>query len=102
MSKLESVYQAKLIERIKRRFPSCVVLKNDEQYQQGIPDLLVLHHEKWAMLEVKRDKIEMEHPGPNQEHWVNRLDRMSFAAFICPSNEQEVLDALQQSFESGR
>lgn len=102
MSKLESEYQAKLIGRIKARFPECMVLKNDEQYLQGIPDLMVLHGERWGALEVKRDEKEMANPRPNQQHYVTLLDRMGFAAFICPSNEQEVLDALQRSFETDR
>lgn len=101
MAKRENEYQAKLIKKIEQRFPGCFVMKNDEQYRQGTPDLTVLHGDSWAVLEVKRDEEELKKPIPNQAHYVDRLDKMGFAAFIYPSNEQEVLDALQRSFETG-
>lgn len=100
MVKRENEYQAKLIPRIKERFPGCMVLKNDEQYIQGIPDLTVLTEDGWGVLEVK--KSEKEPKQPNQDHYVDRLNNMGFSAFINPSNEQEVLDALQRSFEIRR
>jgi hypothetical protein len=46
----ENQYQAKLIKKIKARFPGCVVLKNDPIYQQGVPDLIVLWKDFWASL----------------------------------------------------
>jgi hypothetical protein len=39
---------------------------------------------------------------PNQDYYVEQLDEMSFAAYIYPENEEEVLSALQQAFESPR
>lgn len=101
MSKREIPYQADLIKRIKARFPGCEVLKNDPQSNfQGIPDLTVLTEDGWALLETKRG--EKSPKRPNQDHYVNRFDQMSFSAFINPSNEEEVLDALQRSFEVRR
>lgn len=97
---LENTYQAQLIRRIKDRFPGCVVLKNDSSYQQGIPDLTVLYGEQWAMLEVKLGPHATIRP--NQEYFVEQLDTMSFAAFIHPDNEEDVLNALQSTFESNR
>jgi len=97
----ESEYQGQLIKRIEKRFPGCFVMKNDEGYRQGTPDLTVLYGPHWAVLEVKRDEAEMKRPVPNQEHYVNRLNDMGFSAFVFPSNEAEVLDALQRSFEAG-
>lgn len=98
MGRLESVYQRGLIKRIKARFPGCEVLKNDEQYIQGIPDLTVLHGSGyWALLETKRG--ENAPKQPNQNHYVERFNSMGFAAFINPSNEEAVLDAIQQAFE---
>lgn len=103
MPKRENEYQRKLIKTLESRFPGCFVMKNDEQYRPGTPDLAVLHHDKWAMLEVKRSEEERKKPGPNQEHYVDTLRKMGgFAAFIYPSIEEEVLDALQRSFETGR
>lgn len=98
MGKLENVYQRGLIKRIKARFPGCEVLKNDEQYIQGIPDLTVLSTTgRFGILETKRD--ENSPMRPNQEYYVARFNEMGFSAFINPNNEEEVLDALQQSFE---
>jgi hypothetical protein len=97
---LESRYQALLIGKLNRRFPGCFVLKNDASYLQGIPDLLVLFGTKWAMLEVKADPDSPRQP--NQEYYVELFGEMSFAAFICPENENEVFDDLQQTFCPGR
>jgi len=93
----ENQYQAQLIKRIKSRLPGCQVLKNDPSYKQGMLDLTVLHGPRWASLEVK---ISPRSPRqPNQEYYVNQLDEMSFAAFINPVNEEEVLDALEEALE---
>lgn len=100
MTPRENAYQGKLIKRIKERFPTAMVLKNDEGYLQGIPDLMLLWQHRWAALEVKRGEDEMRNPGPNQAYYIDLMNDMSFAAFICPSNEEEVLDALQRSFET--
>ncbi len=96
----ENQYQAKLIKKIKDMFPGCIVLKNDASYQQGIPDLIVLWENYWAGLEVK--PAEEFYAHPNQVHFIHELDKMSFAAFIFPENEEEVLNALQQAFKSPR
>jgi len=94
----ESQYQMKLIRKLKRLFPGCLVLKNDASYVQGIPDLTILFGQCWAMLEVKAELNSRRRP--NQERFVRQLDEMSFAAFICPQNEGVVLDELQAAFES--
>lgn len=92
----ESLYQAKLIDKLHRMFPDCVILKNDSSYLQGVPDLIILYGERWAMLEVKKSRNTTTEP--NQEYYIRMLNEMSFAAFIDPSTEEEVLYALQQSF----
>jgi len=97
---LERDYQRDLIVEIKHRFPGCIVIKNDPTYIQGFPDLLILHHDKWAALEVKASLTAREQP--NQRHYVEQLQNMSFAAFICPENEEEILDALQHAFQPRR
>jgi hypothetical protein len=102
VGKRENQYQSQLIKRIQSRWPDAMVLKNDEQYIQGIPDLTVLHPDGWGALEVKRDEKEAASPGPNQQHYVDWLNDRGFAAFVHPSNEEEVLDALQRSFEVRR
>lgn len=94
---LEREYQAQLIRQLKRLFPNCIILKNDTRHIQGIPDLTVLYGERWAMLEVKASARAAVQP--NQEYYVNALNGMSFAAFIHPGNEEEVLRDLQHLFE---
>lgn len=98
--KLESKFQAELITELKDIFKGCMVLKNDANYIQGFPDLLVLYKNKWAALEVKRD--EKASRQPNQEYYVDILEDMSYAAFIHPGNKEEILDELQRSFSSRR
>ena len=39
---LEKDYQAKLIAKIKKRFPDSMIMKEDANYKQGIPDLIIL------------------------------------------------------------
>jgi hypothetical protein len=92
----EPEYQARLIKRLQYMFPGCFVLKNDAQYMQGVPDLLVLYKHNWAMLEVKVSGD--AHHQPNQEHYVHQFDDMSFGAFVYPENEEEVLRDLQLAF----
>lgn len=99
-SKLERDFQAKLIMELKARFPGCMVLKNDSSYIQGIPDLLILHKDRWATLECKRSTTASHRP--NQEYYVGLMDEMSFSRFICPENKEEVLHELEQSFQSER
>lgn len=95
---LESDFQASLIVDIKNRFIGCFVLKNDPNYIQGFPDLLVLYGNKWAALEVKRS--EDERRQPNQDYYVRILNEMSFARFVYPANKEDILNELQQAFES--
>lgn len=94
----EAQYQAKLIRKLKRMFPGCQIFKNDPQAQQGILDLTILWGCCWAMLELKVS--ESAPRRPNQAHYVQAFDKMSFASFIYPENEEEVLDALQEAFGS--
>ena len=96
----ESQYQALLIKKLRLMFPGCVIFKNDSSYIQGAPDLTILYRDNWASLEVKRSASESTQP--NQDHYIETLGEMSFAAYIYPENEQEVLSALQQAFEPPR
>jgi len=98
MAERENRFQANLIKELKERFPGCVVMKNDANYIQGIPDLLILFNNKWAALECKRSRNAKHQP--NQDYYVEKMRDMSFAAFIFPENKEEVLDELEQSFYS--
>lgn len=95
---LESKFQAELIKKLHKRFPDCIVMKNDPNYIQGVPDLLILHNDAWAALECKKSKTASVRP--NQSYYVEKMNRMSYASFICPENEQEVLNELERAFKS--
>lgn len=91
----ELAYQDSLIRKLKELLPGCEVIKPDPKRKQGMLDLLILFQSRWGMLEVKRDK---DAPfRPNQEHYIERFGRMSFAAVIYPENEKEVLAQLLQA-----
>lgn len=91
----EAQYQSELIKKLRLLFPDSVILKNDPGYLQGVPDLVIFHGDRYAFLEVK---VRANAPTrPNQKYYVELLNDMSFAAFIYPSNEEEVLRALRRA-----
>lgn len=98
MARLERDFQSNLIKELKVLFKGCVIIKNDPNYIQGIPDLLILYNDRWAALEVKKSRT--AHHQPNQEYYVEMMDKMSFAAFIYPENKEDVLYELQQTLLS--
>jgi hypothetical protein len=92
----EVVYQGKLVEKLKKMFPASFILRPDPTDFQGIPDILILYGDRWAMLECKLSsnaKIQ-----PNQDYYVNLFNAMSFCAIIYPAIEEMVLDDLQFAF----
>lgn len=93
----ERVYQARLIKRLKSEFPGCIVLKNDPNYIQGIPDLIILYDGHWAALEVKKSKNSRRQP--NQQYYIDKLDSMGYANFISPDNEEQIIGELQRTFQ---
>lgn len=94
-SRLESGFQDKLRDEIKALFPGCMIFKMDQI--QGIPDLLILFKNKWASLENKKSATAKRQP--NQEYYVNLMNKMSFSRFICPENKDEVLNELKTFFK---
>ena len=92
----ESEFQAHLIKRIEEELlPGSLVIKNDPNYRQGMPDLTVFYLSRWAFLEVKASEKSKERP--NQRYYIERWSKVTFAAFIYPENEEEVLNALQSA-----
>jgi hypothetical protein len=91
----EAQYQSELIRKLRLLFPDCIILKNDPGYLQGIPDIVIFHENRYAFLEVKVS--ERARTQPNQDYYVRKLNEMSFAAFVYPSNEEEVLCALERA-----
>ena len=97
MAKLESKFQKELMDEIRSLYPGCVIIKNDSSYIQGFPDWTILYKDKWAVLEAKREKNAKKQP--NQEHYVEKLDNMSFSRFVYPENKDEVLSKLERVFK---
>lgn len=92
----EMQYRMRLIIKLREIFPGCIILKNDPSFMQGVPDIIILFFNMWAMLEIKIS--ERAHKQPNQEYYIDLLNTMSFASFINPQNEEEVLYDLQLAF----
>ena len=100
MSKLESRFQKEFIDEVKARYPGCIALKNDSSYIQGFPDWTILHEDKWAVLEMKKERGAKKQP--NQEYYVNKLNDMSFSRFVYPENKDEVLNDMDALFKCKR
>ena len=92
----ESDFQSNLKKKIKKRFPGSMILKNDPSHLEGVPDLLVLHQDKWAALECKNKS--KAHKQPLQPYYISKMNDMSYASIVSPENEKEVLDELDELF----
>ena len=95
---LENKFKTKLIKELKELCPGCFVFHSDPNEIQGFPDLIILYKNKWAALEGKKSSCAS--CRPNQKHYVEKMNEMSFASFIYPENKEEVLHDLQQTFRS--
>lgn len=95
---LENKFKTNLIKELEEMFPGCIVTHLDPNEIQGIPDLLILYKDRWAVLEGKKS-VNATH-RPNQDYYVNLMNEMSFASFIYPENKEEVLYELQQAFRA--
>lgn len=95
---LENAFQASVVKEIKKRLSGSIVMKTDASQKQGIPDLLILHNNKWAALECKKS-ADAKHQ-PNQDYYVSKMDSMSYARFINPENRKEILNELCETLES--
>lgn len=93
---LENKFKTKLIGELKQMFPGCIVTHLDPNEIQGIPDLLILFKNKWAVLEGKKSATASNRP--NQSYYVKLMGDMSFASFIYPENKDEVLADLYRYF----
>lgn len=94
----ERDYQRNLIAKLKNMFVGCLILKNDPTYIQGIPDLSIFYHDRYAMLEVKIDGS--ANIQPNQEYYINWINQTGgFGRIIFPENEEVVLNELEEYFK---
>lgn len=93
----ENKYQAYIIKKLQNEmFPGCLVLVNDPNHIQGIPDLTVLYKNKWAFIETKDYKGAKQQP--NQLYYIKTANEMSFGRFLFPEDEDVVLYELWQHF----
>jgi len=97
---IESQFQRNLIVQLELLYPGAVILKNDANYIQGIPDWTILYRNRWAMFEAKRS-INSPH-RPNQDYYIGILNKMSYASFVYPQNKEVFLDELQQALRLRR
>lgn len=100
----ENEYQMHIVNRIYEtlrgnRLTDVLVIINDPNYIQGIPDLSVFYRPtgKWGMLEVKMSADAEERP--NQRFYIEHWGEAIFTSFIYPENEEEVLLALQRNLQ---
>jgi len=94
----ESAFQAQIRKEIENRYPGSIVVKLDPSNRQGLPDLLVLNKNHWAALEVKISG--KAHHQPNQDRYIERMNKMSYASFIYPENKKEVYGEMEKLFKS--
>lgn len=92
----ESKFQSNLKKELKSMFPGCIITKLDSGDIQGIPDLLILYKDKWATLENKKNAKASKQP--NQDYYVDKMNKMSFSRFIYPENKDIVLNELKDRF----
>lgn len=94
---LESKFKTKLINEIGNKLKKdYYIFHLDPNELQGAPDLLILYEGKWAALEGKQDSGSSKRP--NQEYYVNDMNRLSYASFISKDNKEEVLNGLYEAF----
>lgn len=97
MAARESKFERDTCKELKKRYPGCIIEKNDAGYIQGIPDRSVYFGPKYAMLEFKRS--EKATRQPNQEYYIGKINDMGgFARFIFPENKERVLNELDKFF----
>ena len=97
MPQLESAFERKLVDKIKREYPGAVILKNNPNYIQGFPDRLLLYENFWAAFDTKREGASSRRP--NQSYYIRKLNKMSFAQFVYPENEYDFLVELDLRIE---
>lgn len=93
----ERIFKKKLISDLKAIFPNAIITQLDPTYIQGIPDILILWEDKWAALECKASSTSPKRP--NQEYYVDLMNKMSFSAFIFPENKEAVLNEMERALK---
>lgn len=92
----ETEFSREFVKRLKKLFPGCIVLRNNPNYKQGVPDIIVLYEDRWATLEAK--KHANASTQPNQPYYVDLMNEMSYSSFVYPENEEDVIADLMVHF----
>lgn len=98
----EGNFKRKLIKDLEKEFPDSIITKLEADYKNGIPDILILHKDKWATLEAKPTKADVTKERQNklaQDHYVAKMNSMGYSSYIYPENKQEVLNELKIHFQ---
>ena len=94
---LERDFQRRIVRKLRDRYQDALVMKTDPNQIQGIPDILILAHGRYAFLEFKRSGKASHRP--NQDYYCTKINQDGgFASFIDPSNETDVLSDLDDYF----
>ena len=99
-NKNEALFKKHIKSRLKKIFPGILIFQTDPTYCQGVPDILVLYNDRWAALEFKKNQTASHRP--NQNYYIDKMNEMSYASFIYPENEEEVLNGLERTLGSTR
>lgn len=98
--KRESVYQAELIKRLRKLFPDWIIIKNDANYLQGIPDWTAFSpNGRYAWFDVKQHAKAVHQPNQN---WYIQFanDSGNLGIFVYPENEKEFIDEIQRALRA--
>jgi len=99
---LENVFQSKVIKEIKKRFPGCIVLKNDPKYLHGFPDLTILYSGLYYVLEVKKSKNDYLKSLKAQKNQAYYISKLVNATYIYPEIKEDVMNAMEKTFRTRR
>lgn len=94
---LEREFQSNLVARLNEMIGNdgYVLLKPGDWSQiAGFPDILIIHKRGWVALECKRSSA--AEYQPLQEHYLEHLDKLSFASVIYPDNAERVIDEIRK------
>jgi len=97
---LEATFKARFIERLRCRLRGVDLDIIHNTTGNSKPDLIILGSPNWAALEFK--KTARSKTRPNQPYHVERMNAKSYARFVYPTIEEEVLDELEELFTPSR
>lgn len=102
MATPEGNFKKNFINKLEKEFPDAIITKLEADLKNGIPDILILHKDRWATLEAKASEAKVHEKRRNklsQDYYVSRMNRMSYSSYVYPENERKVLDELKDHFQ---